>query len=858
MADPQTAAGAAEAVPNNSTNHTNGDSTTNKFQLAISAWRALAFTTLISTLDTTASDLVTHQQSSLIQRKDLAQKTKAFRKLEDEAKLAEIKDLLKAYQSYIDSLSTHSKSVQAAFLQVYGGLSEVPDPYPLLEASVEALVTADEVVPQLEAENERLQQQVTTLTGQLEDSERELEQERTKRQTLEGEQDARVKEVEGRWAKVLEEKEENWSSKERSFEEKVEGQERLLRELKASYEVSQRLEHSGSDTDAQQDVGRSSMATQAELDIVNSELERSNIRLADLESRNEALRVELAQNASQAHRSAVAAEDDPAYLRLRSENQSLLRKIDSARHDKEAEKSGIESKLRSLEREIGALKVDREGLQNKVQRWSDYEEVKRELEMLRAIEFATVDEEEDDELNAHTAANPSQSDSLEKLLLARNKKLSNDFTELRVSHSSLLQRLEQLQEDLSNTNMNLEKTRNLNATLENDLQKTQQEASNALETMSVAGTYTSRFPAKSAYGSRRGQGGGTSPTSSIIGGFDPSSGSGSPRGGGGGGTLDSLRAGEAMGGGSGILPMVTAQRDRFKRKIGELEQELQRQYQAVAALRSEVASLQRDNLNLYEKTRYVSTYNSAHSRTQQPAGMATSGVSYGNNPNPSTISVGSPTGGEDRYRSAYEQNLSPFAAFRGRESARAMKRMSLPERAVFQLTRLVLATRSSRNLFAAYCVGLHLLVFMMLFWAGTEDARPLGAAAAGVVGVGGVAGSGAGTGKWRQEGLEGELGADDAFETVVTEGAAKVTNTIYRTQNTGVSRTGTYVQMERYEAHRTCDSGIFRSDFTYHDTSAKCSRRPSTAYCTPSQKIIDDVGAMSKLLERIKQPDENS
>ncbi|KAK3651649.1 hypothetical protein LTR56_005457 [Elasticomyces elasticus] len=757
MADPQTAAGAAEADTNLTT--TNGHpSNPNKFQQAISAWRALSFTTLISTLDTTASDLVTHQQDSLVQRKDLAQKTKEFRKLEDGAKLGEIKDLLKAYQSYIDSLSTHSKSVQAAFLQVYGGLSEVPDPYPLLEASVEALVTADEVVPQLEGENERLQGQVSTLNEQLEVAEKDLEQERTKRQLIEAEQDARVKEVEGRWSKVLEEKEENWSSKELLFSEKLENQDRLLKELKASYEVSQRLERSGEDT--QQDVG--STATQAELDILTSELERSNVRLADLESRNEALRIELAQNASQTHTSSsrsMVVEDDPAFLRLRSENQSLLRRFETARYEKEAEKSGIEGKLRSLEREIGALKVDREGLLGKVRKWSDYEEVKRELEMLRAIEFATASSDDDDVADAADAGAEERgaaqsTDSLEKLLLARNKKLSNDFTELRVSHSSLLQRLEQLQEDLSNTNMDLEKTRTLNATLENDLQKTQQEASNAFETMSVAGTYTSRFPAKSAYGSRRGQGGWTSPTSSIIGGLDPSSGSGSPRGGGGGGTLDSLRAGEALGGaGGGILPMVTAQRDRFKRKIGELEQELQKQYQAVAALRSEVASLQRDNLNLYEKTRYVSTYNSAHSRGQQPASMATSGVSYGNNPNPSTISVGSPVGGgggEERYRSAYEQGLSPFAAFRGRESARAMKRMSLPERAVFQLTRLVLATRTSRNLFAMYCVGLHLLVFIMLFWAGGGEARPLGAVAGAA-----VVGGGAGTGKWRQEGLEG-------------------------------------------------------------------------------------------------------
>lgn len=52
-------------------------------------------TTLIPTLDTAASDLVSHQRDSLVQRKDLAQKTKDFRKQDDAGKLVEIKGLLK-------------------------------------------------------------------------------------------------------------------------------------------------------------------------------------------------------------------------------------------------------------------------------------------------------------------------------------------------------------------------------------------------------------------------------------------------------------------------------------------------------------------------------------------------------------------------------------------------------------------------------------------------------------------------------------------------------------------------------------------------------------------------------------------
>src|SRR5205823_175968 len=119
-------------------------------------------------------------------------------------------------------------------------------------------------------------------------------------------------------------------------------------------------------------------------------------------------------------------------------------------------------------------------------------------------------------------------------------------------------------------------------------------ASNAFPSsaMSVAPTYVSRY-----HSSRKGR---VSPTSSIISGFDNTT---SPPN-----TLEAIRAGEPVGGGSGILPMVQAQRDRFKHKNAELEEELSNTYRTVQSLRQEVASLQKDNLNLYEKTRYVSTY----------------------------------------------------------------------------------------------------------------------------------------------------------------------------------------------------------------------------------------------------------
>ncbi|OQV00155.1 hypothetical protein CLAIMM_05692 [Cladophialophora immunda] len=660
----------------------------NKFQKAIAAWRNIDLSSLMAQLDSTASEIVAQQRDALLERKELAQKTKDFRKLEDAAKLTEYKTLLKSYQTFIDLITGHGKTSSSAFLQLYQSLSEAPDPFPLLEASVDSLVASEDTVPKLTTENHQLLARVSKLTAQLEETERKLQDESKARKAAEAGTGTLVQEVEAKWENVLEEKQNNWAAKERFLEDKVENQDRLLKELKASYEVSQRLQDGSAEA-------ASSKAAAAELEMMTYELEKTTARLAEIEARNEQLRVDLARATSQSVEN-HNIEDDPSFLRLQSENSSLLRKIEAARFERETEKRDWDNKLRQADRQRSQLANENEELRTKVNKWSDYEDLRRELDTLRSIELSIGDDEDGDEAVVDGSVDNSAKQSLEKLLLTRNKKLTNELTLLRVSHQDLQRQLEELQEELSRTNAELEKSQKLSSTLENDLIRVQEEAANVLPSsgMSVAGNYVSRLPTGSL---RRGR---ASPTSSIISGYDMQ-----PRT----NTLESLRAGDALGGGSGILPMIQAQRDRFKQKNQQLEEELSKTYATVTSLRQEVASLQKDNLNLYEKTRYISAYN---------RGPTTSSA-YSGTPGHTAIHVDDTTTG--RWKSQYEANISPFAAFRGREATRAYKRMSFPERIVFSLTRVVLATRTSRNLFAGYCLALHMLVFVMLYWMGTAD-----------------------------------------------------------------------------------------------------------------------------------------
>ena len=350
-------------------------------------------TKLVAELDITASDIVSHQRESLLSRKDLAQKTKDFRKLDDSSKLAEFKSLLKgrrvkiiywtvtnsdvAYQTFIDLLTNHGKTTSSAFLQLYSSISEAPDPYPLLEASVDALLLSEDTLPKLNSENEHLQQTVVDLTNELDASDRRLEEERAARKALEDSRESKLREVEASWKAVTEEKRDNWEAKERSLEEKVESQDRLINELKASFEVSQRLGHADS-----QGENLQNSASVAELEIVSSDLDRTSQRLAEIEARNEQLRIELAEASSNIHRKPVV-EEDPINARLRSENSSLLRKLDSVRLEKDSETRKRENRIRALERDTQTLQLDREGLRERLHSWRDYPEIKRELETFK-------------------------------------------------------------------------------------------------------------------------------------------------------------------------------------------------------------------------------------------------------------------------------------------------------------------------------------------------------------------------------------------------------------------------------------------------------------------------------------------
>jgi homeobox protein cut-like len=257
-----------------------------------------------------------------------------------------------------------------------------------------------------------------------------------------------------------------------------------------------------------------------------------------------------------------------------------------------------------------------------------------------------------------------------------------------VAHSDLEHRLADLQSQLNSTLNELDSQRTLNAKLEEDLLRMNNHATAYAGSVVASTRYTFRAPTHRP----------ASPTSSIIGHREdifPKP--GGPE--------------------TGILPIITQQRDRFRARNSELEEDLRKQLTVISSLRGEIQSLQKDNLGLYEKVRYFQQFtknasgngdvNSLEEGTSGASGSARPGVGF------------------ERYRSAYEESMTPFEVFRGKESARVYRSLNPLEKILYSLTRAILANRYSRNAFFVYCIGLHLLVMCLLYWLVTTGVRPV-------------------------------------------------------------------------------------------------------------------------------------
>ncbi|KAJ7287847.1 CASP C terminal-domain-containing protein [Mycena rebaudengoi] len=662
-------------------------STEQNFSGALATWREINLAELQKTLDAQGIQLVDNQKESVVGRKALADKTKEFKKIPDEHKLDAFKGLLKAYQTEIDSLTKRSKASENAFLDVYKVLAEAPDPYPLLEAAVDQTVKVAEA-RELEAELQRLREENVDLRKRVNDfsavetakkkAENKVEQLELKMEEMILE---KVAQKENELNATYDEKMRNYEEREQDLQRQVSLTKNQLRDLRMSNDSNQaKLIDHGQRQD--QEV----VAKLAEMDMIVADLERANSRVVTVERRNEILRAEIEA------------------MRTGTENSDRVRSLESQVADLEAESERMSRVLESqkqaaLETElIGSKKAEEfskdiqkktaeiDQLKQRLKQYGDYDEIKRELEIMKYVEFAGLDEDVDEDgdqgdnnesglqlpnPNAQKA-NAQRGKTLEALLATKNKRILEELTKFRILHTELESSLHSAEEELIATKTDLEKQKILNEKLENDLVSMNSHKSNGdLASSELDST-------------------------DVLAGLDL------------GRKTEPVRTTPipfASSADTTILPIVTSQRDRFRQRNAELEEELRKQFQIISELRTEIKNLQSDNLKLYEKVRYMQSY-----REEAGSRPVTSQL----DPLP-TLSGSARPDDMSVYRTRYEEAMNPFEAFRGREATRAYQNLNPVERGVLVLTRGILGNRRTRAFFIFYALALHLLVMFTTY-----------------------------------------------------------------------------------------------------------------------------------------------
>lgn len=699
---PQASSIKNETTESNESKEAQSTMTTTPFEQAIKTWSEISLSKLQRNLDDQGVEILDNQKKSLLTRKELATRTKTFRKLPDEAKITEIKGLLKLYQAEVDSLTQRSKFAETSFLSLYKLLAEAPDPAPLLEASVESVLAASEV-PLIRKENIELTEKLSKYADydQIKEKLRQVE--------IKAAEDTKAKLAakESELNAIIDEKERHWKEREAELQSQVQEARDQIKELRSGNEVLQaRLSAKSADSlsDANTDKNLAKTAGRiAELELVASDLERANKRMLEVEKRNIDLRSELEAARSGTKEADKTRELESRLSDLERENSLLVAKLESARMTTTQTKAEYEKKLESLKRELDRKDSDNDSLRQKISSMKDYSEIKKELEILKSVEFAydeaadkddKSDNEDDEELDDSNFKDidehNKESQSLERLMLARNKKLDSDITQMRVAMINLENELSNTRASLDQLKAENDRLTRLNSKLEDDLAHTNDTVTR-LGAGGPAMSVVSGWGRSVVGGSRRG-GGRLSPTASIVGGYEPSEASFSSSG-----AANSNNSGTTAD--ASILPIITQQRDRFRARNTELEDNLRKSWNTISQLRKELESIKKDNLELYQKARYASSYTKSGSTSTN------------------TYSAGSRI--ESNYKNLYEDGLSPFQKFKDRESERALSKMGTIERALYSLTRTILVNRTSRNLFAGYCLALHLLVMTILMYNAT-------------------------------------------------------------------------------------------------------------------------------------------
>ncbi|KAJ2540376.1 hypothetical protein EV175_006241, partial [Coemansia sp. RSA 1933] len=397
----------------------------------------------------------------------------------------------------------------------------------------------------------------------------------------------------------------------------------------------------------------------AELEIVQADLDHANTRVTDLMAHNARLRQELASVTGSTQIESVSETLSEYRRRVRElddETQRLFGELEKTQTELELRDSKHRAEIGGIETELQVKADEVVRLRDLTQRYADYDEIKRDLEIMKSVEFSVSDwgmddvagQVEEEEQEDGDGAEEKKT-SLERLLVRRNKSLENRLISTK---NELIQRrsdLEKLELKVGDLETRLGHKSVLAEQLEADLASVQQQQQKT---------------------------------------------TGNPE----------MMSDESLSdkGSSNVLDIVTGQRDRFRHRNMELEDELRVQGSQVTDMRRQVDQVKQDNLRLYEEVKYLRSYKSTNTILGSDTAVVGMPSTSKFSQNQHQHRVDMDTGVTAKYKGMYEESLNPFNAFHRREATRRIRSMNILDRLIYIVANFVVGNRRARIGLIAY------------------------------------------------------------------------------------------------------------------------------------------------------------
>ncbi|AJS44101.1 Putative protein with role in Golgi function [Saccharomyces cerevisiae] len=628
---------------------------TSVYSHALDIWAKADLTNLQRELDADVIEIKDKETLSLNSRKSLATETKKFKKLEPEEKLNNVNKIIKQYQREIDNLTQRSKFSEKVLFDVYEKLSEAPDPQPLLQSSLEKLGKIDD--------SKELKEKISYLEDKLAKyadyetlKSRLLDLEQSSAKTLAKRLTAKTQEINSTW----EEKGRNWKEREADLLKQLTNVQEQNKALEAKISKNIDIEGNGNE-DGDQENNQKEVSTRiAEYNLVTQELETTQARIYQLEKRNEELSGALAKATSEAEKETELHAKELKLNQLESENALLSASYEQERKSRSHAINELKEQLNGIVAESESYKSELETVRRKLNNYSDYNKIKEELSALKKIEFGVNEDDSDNDIRSED----KNDNTFESSLLSANKKLQATLAEYRSKSTAQEEERNELKKSVDQLKQQIATLKEANEKLETDLEKVENVSPHFNETASMMSGVTRQMNNRTSHK--------MSPTSSIIG---------------------IPEDGELSGNQSTILPIVTKQRDRFRSRNMDLEKQLRQGNSEKGKLKLEISKLKGDNTKLYERIRYLQSYNNNNA----PVNQSTEGIDV-----------------ESQYSRVYDESLHPMANFRQNElNHYKNKKLSALEKLFSSFAKVILQNKMTRMVFLFYCIGLHGLVFMM-------------------------------------------------------------------------------------------------------------------------------------------------